>query len=61
VLKDAGMAFETVNYGTWLEKVRGSEEDVKKNPSRKLLDFWEEEATATGEMRGEVLFSTVET
>jgi thioester reductase-like protein len=59
-LKDAGMAFEIVDYKTWLEKVRGSEEDVRKNPSRKLLDLWEEQARATGEMRGEVLFSTVE-
>jgi hypothetical protein len=59
-LKDAGMTFEIVDYKTWLEKLRGSEEDVRKNPSRKLLDLWEEQARATGEMRGEVLFSTVE-
>jgi hypothetical protein len=59
-LKDAGMVFEIVDYGTWLEKVRESEEDVKRQPSRKLLDFWEEQARVTGEMRGEVLFSTVE-
>jgi hypothetical protein len=45
------MAFETVNYGTWLEKVRGSEEDVKNNPSRKLLDFWE--GTGYGDGGGE--------
>jgi hypothetical protein len=59
-LKDAGMVFDIVDYGTWLQKVRGSEEDVKKNPSRKLLELWEEQARATGELRGEVLFSTVE-
>jgi thioester reductase-like protein len=59
-LKDAGMVFEIVDYGTWLQNVRGSEEDVKKNPSRKLLEFWEGQARAAGEMRGEVLFSTVE-
>jgi hypothetical protein len=58
-LKDAGMVFDIVDYGTWLQKVRRSEEDVKKNPSRKLLGFWEEQARAAGEMRGEVLFSTV--
>ena len=59
-LKGAGMVFEIVDYGTWLEKVREGEEDVKRHPSRKLLDFWEEQARVTGEMRGEVLFSTVE-
>jgi hypothetical protein len=59
-LKDAGMVFGIVDYGTWLKKVRGSEEDVRKNPSRKLLEFWEEQARATGDTRGEVLFSTVE-
>jgi hypothetical protein len=59
-LKDAGMAFEIVDYGTWLEKVGESEEDVKRNPSRKLVDFWEEQGRVTEEMRGKMLFSRVE-
>jgi hypothetical protein len=54
------MAFEIVDYGTWLEKVGESEEDVKRNPSRKLVDFWEEQGRVTEEMRGKMLFSRVE-
>jgi hypothetical protein len=59
-LKDAGMVFEIVDYGTWLENVGESEEDVKRNPSRKLVDFWEEQGRVTREMRGKMLFSRVE-
>jgi thioester reductase-like protein len=40
-LKKAGLVFEVVDWQTWLEKLRSSEKDVKKNPSRKLLAFWE--------------------
>lgn len=35
-----GLEFETTNWSAWFEKLRGSELDVRKNPSRKLLDFW---------------------
>ena len=52
-LKDAGMVFEIVDYGTWLEKVGESEEDVKRNPSRKLVDFWEEQGRVTGGDEGQ--------
>ena len=40
-LKKAGLVFEVVDWQTWLEKLRSSEKDVKKNPSRKMLAFWE--------------------
>jgi thioester reductase-like protein len=40
-LKKAGLVFEVVDWQTWLKKLRSSEEDIKKNPSRKLLAFWE--------------------
>ncbi|KAJ9615537.1 hypothetical protein H2200_001612 [Cladophialophora chaetospira] len=33
--------FEVVDPGTWLKRLRESDGDVSKNPSRKLLDFWE--------------------
>jgi thioester reductase-like protein len=39
-LKESGMVFETVGYREWLQKLRDSEYDLVKNPSRKLLDFW---------------------
>lgn len=60
MLQDAGMVFDIVGCGAWLEKVRESEEEVKENLNMKLLGFWEEQARVTGETRGEVLFSTVE-
>jgi nucleoside-diphosphate-sugar epimerase len=40
-LKAAGLDFDAVNRQAWLEKLRASESDIKKNPSRKLLSFWE--------------------
>ena len=40
-LKGAGLAFETIEYGEWLERLRNSVKDAEKNPSRKLLEFWE--------------------
>jgi thioester reductase-like protein len=40
-MKAAGLDFEVVSRQAWLEKLRGSESDIKKNPSRKLLSFWE--------------------
>lgn len=40
-LKKAGLDFEVVGRQTWLEKLRTSEKNIEKNPSRKLLSFWE--------------------
>ncbi|KAE8441859.1 hypothetical protein EG329_004214 [Mollisiaceae sp. DMI_Dod_QoI] len=40
-LKEAGLEFEVVRKGEWLGKLKDSEVDVEKNPSRKLLGFWE--------------------
>ncbi|KAL1649595.1 hypothetical protein SLS58_001652 [Diplodia intermedia] len=42
-LRRTGMLppFEVVSPAEWLEKLRDSDPDVQKNPSRKLLGFWE--------------------
>jgi thioester reductase-like protein len=40
-LRRAGLEFKVVDRKTWIERLRGSERDIKKNPSRKLLSFWE--------------------
>ncbi|PMD33859.1 putative NRPS-like enzyme [Hyaloscypha variabilis F] len=40
-LKEAGLSFEVVDREAWLQKLRASEKDIEKNPSRKLLSFWE--------------------
>lgn len=53
-LKEAGLKFETVSYAEWLDKLRGSSSDVVKNPSKKLLEFWE----AATRDRKEVVFQT---
>jgi thioester reductase-like protein len=40
-LREAGLDFGVVDLQTWLERLRRSEKDIRKNPSRKLLAFWE--------------------
>ena len=40
-LRAAGLAFEAVPWGVWLKRMRGGEFDAEKNPSIKLLGFWE--------------------
>jgi thioester reductase-like protein len=47
-LKAKGLDFEVVDRKTWLEKLRTSEKDIEKNPSRKLLAFWEAQGTSGG-------------
>ncbi|RDW69422.1 hypothetical protein BP6252_08442 [Coleophoma cylindrospora] len=47
-LKSAGLVFDTVEYGHWLEKLEEGEKDVSKNPSRKLLSFWKQQSTSEG-------------
>ena len=39
-LRHAGLTFDTVSWQTWLERLESSTEDVRVNPSRKLLGFW---------------------
>lgn len=39
-LSKAGLAFDTVSWEEWLDRVR-AESDLRKNPSHKLLGFWE--------------------
>ncbi len=55
-LKAAGLDFEVVDRKTWLEKLRNSEMDIEKNPSRKLLGFWE--AQDNNERGKDVIFET---
>lgn len=56
-LKAAGLDFEAVERRTWLEKLRNSEKDINKNPSRKLLAFWEAQNVDGG---GTIIFETAE-
>jgi thioester reductase-like protein len=54
-LKELGMVFETVGYKEWLQNIRDSEYDLVKNPSRKLLGFWEAQKWGGD---GEIKFDT---
>jgi hypothetical protein len=47
-LKNTGLDFEVTSWRGWLEKLKNSERDVKKNHSRKLLGFWEEGSRRDG-------------
>lgn len=57
-LREAGMHFDTVGYAEWLEKLRTAEADVEKNPSQKLLGFWEAQSRSRGTTQGAVTFDT---
>jgi hypothetical protein len=54
-LKESGMVFEIVGHREWLQKIRDSEDDLVKNPSRKLLGFWETQKWGGD---GEIKFDT---
>lgn len=58
-LKKAGLNFEVVEREEWLRKLKGSSADVEKNPSRKLLGFWEAQSGGISEDR-KVIFVTKE-
>jgi len=57
-LKEAGMVFEGIAYSQWLEKLRDSEPNVEKNPSRMLLKFWEARMAQDDAEGGQVCFDT---
>jgi nucleoside-diphosphate-sugar epimerase len=57
-LRDAGVNFETVGYSEWLRKVSQSNPDVEKNPSRKLVGFWESQRRQEGLSEDAVKFDT---
>jgi len=46
---------EVVERQTWLEKLKNSEKDIEKNPSRKLLAFWESQNIDGGK----IIFETI--
>jgi thioester reductase-like protein len=54
-LKESGMVFDIVGFREWLQKLRESEDDLAKNPSRKLLGFWESQSWGG---HGEIKFDT---
>lgn len=58
-LKEAGLEFEVVGREEWLKKLRDSEKDVGKNPSRKLIGFWE--AQNSIHLEKKMVFETKET
>lgn len=57
-LRDAGVNFEIMGFAEWLRKVKKSDPDVEKNPSRKLVGFWESQLRQTELLEGAVKFDT---
>ena len=43
-LRSAGLKFEVTDFDAWLMALRASDPDAEKNPSIKLLAYWEEQA-----------------
>lgn len=41
--KKAGLEFEAVDQRTWVQRLRESDDDAAKNPTKKLLEFFEGE------------------
>jgi nucleoside-diphosphate-sugar epimerase len=58
-LKAAGSEFEIVSREEWLMRLKNSEKDVEKNPSRKLIGFWGAQGSGAGERK--VVFETKDT
>jgi hypothetical protein len=58
-LKAAGLDFEVVKFGVWLERLR-AENDPEKNPGRKLLEFWGQQDNIEVGKSEEVVFETMQ-
>jgi hypothetical protein len=63
VLADAGLPFEALPTGQWMERLRNSERDPAKNPPIKLLDWFESKygRSASAGKKGVLEFVTEET
>ncbi|GHJ89085.1 hypothetical protein NliqN6_5487 [Naganishia liquefaciens] len=59
-LRLGGLKFETVDRAEWLRRLEASEEDVEKNPTKKLLSFYKGRIGNAVE-RGHMDFATTET
>jgi thioester reductase-like protein len=59
-LKAAGALFEIVTYSVWLQALSQSSTDLKTNPSRKLLQFWDEQDRGDGDLKGQIVFETAQ-
>jgi thioester reductase-like protein len=57
-LRAAGAVFEIVTYSVWLQALQQSSTDLKTNPSRKLLQYWEEQNRGDGDLNGQIVFET---
>ena len=50
-LRNAGLEFETVDFGSWLAALRASVQDPERNPSINLLSYWERQMDGDVENR----------
>lgn len=51
-LRSAGLEFEQVTWQEWVWRLEQSDDDLKKNPSRKLLGFWQRGGPKKRHMNG---------
>lgn len=57
-LKEAGLDFEVLPKREWVQRLRGGEQDPKRNPAVKLLDFFTEKYDNDNPGRSELVFET---
>ncbi|KAL4755761.1 uncharacterized protein BDW70DRAFT_167943 [Aspergillus foveolatus] len=57
-LKEAGLDFEVLPKREWVQRLREGEQDPKKNPAVKLLDFFTEKYDNDNPGRSELVFET---
>lgn len=60
-LHEAGLEFETVPQREWVRRLRESDNDPKRNPTIKLLDFFTEKYDNDKPGRKELTFDTTKT
>ncbi|KAI1779820.1 acetyl-CoA synthetase-like protein [Hypoxylon cercidicola] len=57
-LKVAGLKFETVSPREWVKQLSEGEQDLQKNPTVKLLDFYAEKYCSNADGRNGLVFET---
>lgn len=60
-LRSAGLNFETVSQKEWVRRLRDSDADVVKNPTRKLVDFYADKYDNDKPGRSGLVFRTEKT
>lgn len=57
-LRAAGLEFETIPFADWLARMRANDQDPERNPSVKLISFWEHQLLNAKQEQGDLIFET---